>query len=188
MAPRLPEPHQRAGAVTPAPLETSTTTNTDAAFEDSARALAPALLGYFVRRVDPVEDAADCVSETLLVLWRQRDRLPASADEQRAWSFGVAKGVLANYRRGKVRRGALSEKLRAGLMREPSPGQQGDYEVLTSLAGLRQKDRELVMLIVWDGFGVTEAGALLGLSATAARTRYSRARKHLRASMEKQVG
>ncbi|WP_374100546.1 sigma factor-like helix-turn-helix DNA-binding protein [Pseudarthrobacter sp. PvP004] len=36
---------------------------------------------------------------------------------------------------------------------------------------------------LWDGFGVAEAGALLGLSATAARTRYSRARKHLRASM-----
>jgi len=174
--------------VTPARLETSTTTNTDAAFEDSARALAPALMGYFIRRVDPAEDAADCVSETLLVLWRQRDRIPANADEQRAWSFGVAKGVLANYRRGKLRRSALSEKLRAGMVHEPNPGQQLDHEVLAALAGLCQKDRNLVMLIAWDGFGVIEAGALLGLSATAARTRYSRARKHLKASMEKQVG
>lgn len=91
--------------------------------------------------------------------------------------------MLANYRRGKLRRGALSEKLRAGLIHDPGPGHRLEAEVHEALATLRPKDRELVMLIVWDGFGVAEAGALLGLSATAARTRYSRARKHLRASM-----
>lgn len=170
--------------MTPAGLESTTMfSNTEAAFEESARVLTPALMAYFIRRVDPAEDATDCVSETLLVLWRQRDRFPAIAEEQRAWSFGVAKGVLANYRRGKVRRVALSEKLRAGLIHEPGPGQPLDAEVHAALAGLRPRDRELVILIVWDGFGVAEAGALLGLSATAARTRYSRARKQLRASM-----
>ena len=158
-------------------------TSTEAAFEESARTLTPALMAYFIRRVDPAEDATDCVSETLLVLWRQRDRLPPDPDEARAWSFGVAKGVLANYRRGKFRRVALSEKLRAGLAHEPGPGQQLDIEVHAALASLCAKDRELVILIVWDGFGVAEAGALLGLSATAARTRYSRARKQLKVSM-----
>ncbi len=168
--------------MTPAGLESvATSTKAEAAFEDCARALTPALMAYFIRRVDPVDDAADCVSETLMVLWRQRDRLPANVDEQRAWSFGVAKRVLANYRRGKVRRVALSEKLRACLVQEPGPGHPLDAEVHAALATLRPKDRELVMLIMWDGFGVAEAGALLGLSATAVRTRYSRARKHLRA-------
>lgn len=158
-------------------------TNTEAAFEEGARTLTPALMAYFIRRVDPAEDATDCVSETLMVLWRQRDRLPPDPDEARAWSFGVAKGVLANYRRGKFRRVALSEKLRAGLAHEPGPVQQLDIEVHAALARLRAKDRELVILIVWDGFGVAEAGVLLGLSATAARTRYSRARKQLKVSM-----
>jgi RNA polymerase sigma-70 factor (ECF subfamily) len=158
-------------------------TSIEAAFEESSRTLTPALMAYFIRRVDPAEDATDCVSETLLVLWRQRDRLSADPDEARAWSFGVAKGVLANYRRGKVRRVALSEKLRAGLVHVPEAGQQLDIAVHAALASLRTKDRELVILIVWDGFGVAEAGALLGLSATAARTRYSRARKQLKVSM-----
>ncbi|VXB79535.1 DNA-directed RNA polymerase specialized sigma subunit, sigma24 [Arthrobacter sp. 9V] len=165
-------------------LETmASSLNTEAAFEDCARVLTPALMAYFIRRVDPVDDATDCVSETLLVLWRQRERLPANVDEQRAWSFGVAKRVLANYRRGKFRRVALSEKLRACLVHQPAPGHQLGAEVHSALAALRPKDRELVMLIVWDGFGVAGAGALLGLSATAARTRYSRARKHLRATI-----
>ncbi len=170
--------------MTPASIQSITTlTKTEAAFEESARILTPALMAYFIRRVDPVEDATDCVSETLLVLWRQRDQLPVDPAERRAWSFGVAKGVLANYRRGKIRRVALSEKLRAGLVHESDAGQQFDTEMHAALASLRSQDRELVILIVWDGFGVAEAGALLGLSATAARTRYSRARKQLRASM-----
>lgn len=175
--------------MTPASIESMTTpTNTEAAFEETARALTPALMAYFIRRVDPPEDATDCVSETLLVLWRQCDQLPAEPEERRAWSFGVAKGVLSNYRRGKIRRGALSEKLRAGLVHEPDPGHPFDAEIHAALAGLRSLDRELVILIVWDDFGVAQAGALLGLSATAARTRYSRARKQLRASLARISG
>ncbi|GAA3270559.1 RNA polymerase sigma factor [Paenarthrobacter aurescens] len=149
-------------------------------FEDCVRTLTPALMAYFVRRVDPAEDAADCVSELLMVLWRQRDRLPAEPAEIRAWSFGVAKGVLANYRRGKIRRGALSEKLRQGLVHEPQAPDHQDDAISGALSRLRPMDRELVMLIIWDGFGVAEAGKILGLSPTASRTRYSRARKELK--------
>lgn len=163
----------------------SWTTILEDRFEENVRELTPALMAYFVRRVDPVEDAADCVSEALLVLWRQRDRLPEGKAEVRAWSFGVAKGVLANHRRGKVRRGALSEKLRQGLVHEPQAPYESDGEVHRALSLLRLKDRELVMLIVWDGFGVAEAGAILGLSATASRTRYSRARKQLKDTLER---
>ncbi|MFJ6535740.1 RNA polymerase sigma factor [Paenarthrobacter sp. NPDC091711] len=156
-------------------------------FEECVRALTPVLMAYFVRRVDPTEDAADCVSELLMVLWRQRDRLPEGDAEIRAWSFGVAKGVLANYRRGKIRRGALSEKLRQGLVHEPQAHREQDDGMVGALSRLRTKDRELVMLIVWDGFGVAEAGALLGLSATASRTRYSRARKTLKIALAQEL-
>lgn len=155
---------------------TSTTefsTADDPGFEHQIRTLSPALLGNFLRRVEPADDAADCLSETLLVLWRQRERLPESTDGLRAWSFGIAKGVPSDYRRGKVRQRALSEKLRAGLVHVPVAIDPHDQHVRTALNDLRAKDRELVMLIVWDGFGVAEAGAHLGLSATAARSRYA---------------
>ena len=88
MASRLPGPDQGTGAVTPAGLESvATSTNAEAAFEDCARALTPALMAYFIRRVDPVDDAADCVSETLMVLWRQRDRLPANSGRAAGLEF-----------------------------------------------------------------------------------------------------
>ncbi|WP_449372762.1 RNA polymerase sigma factor [Arthrobacter psychrolactophilus] len=54
------------------------------------------------------------------------------------------------------------------------------------LGQLSPKDRELVTLIIWDGFGVGEAGQILGLSPSTARSRYSRAKEKLRAAHQSQ--
>lgn len=175
----------------PSPPDLATTNSLPgptSVFEDRIRDLAPALHGYFLRRVDPGEDAGDCLSETLMVLWRQRDQLPGDADSFRGWSYGVAKGVLANYRRGRLRRGALAERLRAGLVHTPVALEDDDHHVHIALSALRPRDRDLVMLIIWDGFGVAEAGKLLGLSPTAARSRYARARAKLKDMMCPSVG
>jgi RNA polymerase sigma-70 factor (ECF subfamily) len=148
------------------------------AFDDAIRPLMKPLLAYFVRRIVPTEDAADCLSETLVVLWRRRQSLPADEQDVRRWAYGIAKGVLANMRRGRVRHRALAERLRAEVVASVVPPDDGD--VADALDHLNTQDRELVALIVWDGFGVAEAGALLGLKPDAARSRYSRARARLR--------
>lgn len=150
--------------------------------ETRLRELMPSLLSYFVRRVTPREDAADCLSETLVVLWRRQSEIPPDDDQLRAWSFGIARGVLANQRRSHLRRTRLAERLRDDLADAPAPA-DSDPALHDALASLRERDRELVTLIVWDGFGVAEAGALLGLSAAASRTRYSRARSALRSKL-----
>ena len=62
------------------------------------------LLGYALRRVGSPEDAADVVAETMLVAWRRIDEVPADGTA-RLWLYGVARRVLANHRRGQVRRG-----------------------------------------------------------------------------------
>ena len=147
-------------------------------FEASIAPLMQPLLTYFARRVLPRDESADCLSETLVVLWRKRDRLPATDGELRAFAFGVAKGVLANHVRGRVRQGALGDRVRDEV-RVAAPSVVDD-DVREALASLNARDRELVQLIVWDGFGVAEAGALLGIRPGAARTRYSRAKEKLR--------
>jgi RNA polymerase sigma-70 factor (ECF subfamily) len=141
------------------------------------------LLAYFSRRVWPVDEAADCLSETLLVLWRRRKDLPVEADDRRAWAFGAARRVLANFRRGAVRRLALSDRLRESLTTSVVPG-IADDGVADAIAELRESDRELITLVLWDGFGVAEAGAVLGLRPTTARTRFSRAKARLRRLLE----
>jgi len=150
-------------------------------FETSIAPLMQPLLAYFARRVLPREESADCLSETLVVLWRKRDTLPTAADELRAYAFGIAKGVLANHVRGRVRQGALADRVR-NEVRVSAPSVVDD-EVQLALGALAPKDRELVQLIVWDGFGVAEAGALLGIRPGAARTRYSRAKEKLRVQL-----
>ena len=154
----------------------------DLGFEGYVREVAPDLLSYFVRRVHPPEDAADCVAETLVVLWRRSAELPAEVDPARAWAFGVARGVLSNYRRAGSRRLALADALRGTLevQHAPSSGEM-ESEVVDALSTLKESDRELVLLVAWEGLTLESAATVLGIKAPAARARYSRARAKLRA-------
>src|SRR5207244_6521764 len=72
------------------------------------------ILGYALRRVESPEDAADIVATTFLIAWRRLDDAPQSL-EVRLWLYGVARGVVANHRRGQVRRSRLAERLREDL-------------------------------------------------------------------------
>ncbi|MEV8136208.1 sigma factor, partial [Microbacterium aurantiacum] len=58
------------------------------------REAAPALLGFFVRRVDAAADAADLVSYTCEAAVRAAERMPEDRHEARLWLFGIARNVL----------------------------------------------------------------------------------------------
>ena len=152
-------------------------------FETFIRTIADELLGYFARRVTPHEDAADCLSETLLVLWRRRERLPAEHGERRAWSYGIAHRVLAAHRRTSVRHLSLTDQLREELHHRPIAPQSTDDDAIAALGALSARDQELVTLVVWEGLSITDAATALGIRADAARARYSRARRALRARL-----
>ncbi len=162
--------------------ETTTVRADEALLDAVLRALMPELLAYFVRRLDDREDAADALSETLLVLWRRRSALPEAEEDRRRYAYGVARNVLAASRRGRLRRREISDRLHLELVDRVAP-EPLDPDLRTALASLPEHDRELVLLVAWEGFGVADAGALLGLRAEAARARYSRARGRLRAAL-----
>jgi RNA polymerase sigma-70 factor, ECF subfamily len=147
----------------------------------------PAVLAYFERRVDVREDAADLLGETLLVVWRRRDALPADEIEARMWMFGIARRVILSYRRGGVRRVALVERLRTELNATP-----GDVEpdprldlLGEALAELPERDLEIVRLVAWDGFSLADVAQHLRIPAGTVRSRYSRARAVLRSRLER---
>lgn len=149
------------------------------------RELMPELLRYFGRRVPTPDDAADCLGDTMVVLWRRRESLPVDHESARQYAYGVAANVLRESQRGRARHLALSERARA-LFVAPSvfdADNDCDDELWQALRELRDIDRELVLLVAWEGFGVGEAGNILGLSDQASRARYSRARKRLRRSL-----
>lgn len=147
------------------------------------RLIADEMLGYFARRVVPREDAADCVSETLLVLWQRRDKLPAAHGDRRAWSYGIAHRVLAAQQRNGLRQIALATRLREQLRFRPLVAESSDDEAIIALGSLSARDRELVTLVVWEELTITQAATVLGIKAEAARARYSRARRSLRARL-----
>jgi RNA polymerase sigma-70 factor (ECF subfamily) len=127
------------------------------------------------------------LAEVLAIAWRRVADLPADDEEAAAWLFGVARGTLANHRRGQARRHALADRLRDHLahrQREAAPAADEIIAVRDALGRLAPDDRELLTLVAWDGLRADEAAAILNISAEAARQRLVRARRRLRAELD----
>lgn len=141
------------------------------------------LLGYAMRRVRPVEDAADVVAETFAVAWRRIDDVPPGP-EATLWLYGVARRVIANQRRGSFRRQRLGDRLGQHL----GDALPGDFEarsddamvVQAALDRLDPADRELLTLTSWEGLRPSEIALVVGAPAATIRTRLHRARRRLR--------
>jgi RNA polymerase sigma-70 factor (ECF subfamily) len=136
-----------------------------------------AVLAYALRRTSR-EDAADVVAETFLVAWRRLD----DVDEQSAlpWLYAVARRVLLNQRRAATRQQAIAERVAAADPSETWEGPSDSRRLREALAGLSEKEREVLMLAAWEELSSSEAARVLGCSATAYRIRLHRARARLR--------
>jgi RNA polymerase sigma-70 factor (ECF subfamily) len=154
--------------------------------EQLIRLNADDVLAYLERRVQPRDDAADLLAEVLLIAWRRRSICPADPRQGRMWLFTVARNLLANHRRGVSRRHALADRVRQQLaVAQPVAGPPDrDSPVADAVAALPDDLRELVTLVHWDGFSVTEAGELLGLNSSTARTRHAAAKSRLRRMLQ----
>ena len=159
-------------------------TNVDRLAQLSKR-LAPRLLAYFVRRVEPREDAADLLAQTLTVAWRRLRTLPDDPAEADAWTFTIASNVLSNHRRSAVRRDRLALKLRDEMRRPDDEFETVDLrtDVEAALSQLPDDQSELVRLVYWDGLSATAAGTVLGMPGSTARLRLSAARTALAATL-----
>lgn len=146
-----------------------------------------AVLAYAIRRSADAQDAADVVAETFLVAWRRLDEVPPGG-EARLWLYGVARRVLANQQRSERRRERLTERLGRELPRalesSPAPG-SGTAAVRAALAELELDDQEVLRLSGWEELSPREIAIVLGISQVAARSRLHRARKRLRAALQR---
>ena len=156
-------------------------------FDELYSAYASAILAYAARRTPSPQDAADVMAETFLVAWRRVGEVPDSEDA-RPWLYGVARHVLANHRRGDRRRSQLSERLALELalvVEDAHRVVEGPdlSSVRVALDALREDDRELLLLVGWDGLSPAEAAAVLACSAGTVRVRLHRARRRLDAEL-----
>jgi RNA polymerase sigma-70 factor (ECF subfamily) len=148
-----------------------------ARFEQLYRDYADRVHAYALRRTSPAA-ADDVVAEVFLVVWRRLHKVP---EEPLPWLYGVARRVVANRRRTESRAAALHERLSEhGRPGEPAThGPEVDDLVQRALAGLGERDRELLLLIAWEGLRVNEAAAALGVRSGTLAVRLHRARQRL---------
>lgn len=144
-------------------------------FEGVFRAHRPAVDRYVRRRVR--EDVDDLVEEVFLTAWRKRDDLPQSVEDQLVWLYATARRVIANKLRWRARLdrfNAASIPLTSG-----SNAQNGSVNesVHAALARMRPADREVLLLVEWDGLSVDATASVLGISPSATNKRLQAARE-----------
>ncbi|MBC6457585.1 sigma-70 family RNA polymerase sigma factor [Actinomadura sp. HBU206391] len=123
--------------------------------------------------------ADEVVSETFAIAWRRLDDVP---EPPLPWLLGVARNVLRDNFRTEARRESFNAELRIW-----TDGAEGDIaehvaerlSVLRAMAALPEDDREVLILVAWQGLTPRDAARVVGCSPTALRVRLHRARKRL---------
>jgi RNA polymerase sigma factor (sigma-70 family) len=144
------------------------------------------LLAYALRRTASPEDAADVVAETFAIAWRRLDVVP-DGHAGLLWLYATCRRVIANHDRRERRRVELTQQIGAQLRTAiRNPLDEGAEAMLAAIAlgRLADDDREILMLVGWEGLSSAEVASLFGCSSTAARIRLHRARARLTAEME----
>jgi RNA polymerase sigma-70 factor, ECF subfamily len=143
-----------------------------ARFEALYRRYADTVMAYALRRTSRGA-ADDVVADVFVVAWRRLDDLP---EDPLPWLLGVARRVLANRRRGEGRAHALQDRLAIEAPRAVE-GVDVDDRVLRALGRLGEHDRELLMLIAWEGLGHEDIARVLGVRKGTVAVRMHRARQ-----------
>ena len=145
-------------------------------FEEWFRRHYPRVLAYVLRRLPDRSAAEDLTAETFLIAWRRREKIPA---DPLPWLFTVAGNQLHNERRSARRRTELALRVAAEPAFERTPALAENQQILDALAGLDERDREVLMLVTWDGLDRVRAAAVLGCSEKTFAVRLHRARRRL---------
>lgn len=152
-------------------------------FEALFRAHYPAVRRYAYHRAITGSNADDLVAETFIVAWRRLDAVPI--DDALPWLLAVAGNVQRNQARSHRRYQALIERL-PSPQSSPPPAIPSDVgpQIRAALAALSDDDREILLLVAWDGLTPQQAAVAIGTTPGSARLRLHRARKRFATQFE----
>lgn len=154
-------------------------------FEAVAADVYEPLQRYLHRRAGP-DDAADVLADTLLVLWRRLDDIPADA---LPWAIGVARRCLANHRRAGERHLRLVQRTARSTGRDATGDPQDDVErsdpeLTAALDSLSATEAEIVRLWAWERMEPRDIAVVLGLTPNAVSVALNRAKRKLVARLD----
>lgn len=138
-------------------------------------------LRRFAAVTGPAESDPDDLVQEAVARTLRRHRL-VDLDDPGAYLRRAILNLAANERRGLARwRGAIA---RQGV---PETDRPATYDSdLADLLRLPADSRAVLYLVEVEGHSYAQAGALVGISEEAARTRAARARRSLRADLERE--
>jgi RNA polymerase sigma factor (sigma-70 family) len=147
---------------------------------------ASAVYRHLARRVGTAA-AEDLLAEVFAAAVAARLRvMPHRSGSALPWLYGIARNVVHSYLRRSPARvlvddvpavdwSAVDARLDAGARRR---------ELRVALAALTESERELLLLVAWEGLSPAEAAEALGLTPVAARSRLHRARAHAQGALD----
>ncbi|MER7244563.1 sigma-70 family RNA polymerase sigma factor [Kribbella sp. NPDC000426] len=153
---------------------------------------APAIHRYIARRLGTGE-ADDLVGQTFLIAFERRDRFDESSGVL-PWLYGIATNLIRRRRRDEIRQYRAYSRSDAGTASAEADtlsaevADRVDAETTSRalagvLAGLRQTDRDVLLLYAWEDLSYPEIAAALKIPAGTVASRLHRARRVLRAAL-----
>lgn len=145
----------------------------------------PRVLGYLLHR-GAGDAGPDLLSETFAIAWRRLGDVPADA---LPWLLVVARNTLAHHWRSSGRSQAVHQSWALEQREAAVVGDVGEdvaerSHVRAALASLSEQDREVLMLIGWDGLSTTQAASALQCAPGAFGVRLHRARGRLQRALD----
>jgi RNA polymerase sigma-70 factor (ECF subfamily) len=144
---------------------------------------------YLSRRVG-TGPADDLLGDVFVAAVEARLRVqPHPSGSALPWLYGIAANVVRTFLR---RRAAGLPSAGVGERADDIDWDAVDDrvdavarrgELRAALGSLSAEDRQMVLLVAWDGLTPTEAAEVLGISAVAARSRLHRARSRAQAAL-----
>jgi RNA polymerase sigma factor (sigma-70 family) len=153
----------------------------DAVYREHYRAI----YAYVYRRMPGrASEVPDVVADVFVVAWRRFEELP-SGGEARLWLYSVAHRCVLAAQRGARRRRKLIGRLATETRTQPDAvGTNSQLmDVRAAIEHLRPTDREVLLLVMWEGLSHAEAATVLGCSVNAVAQRLHSARKRLKAQL-----
>jgi RNA polymerase sigma-70 factor (ECF subfamily) len=141
----------------------------------------PEVLAYCRRRVGPLA-AEDVSAEVFAAAWRKWSTVPKDSDAL-PWLYGAARREVLHQWRRTARYRRLMERVRSMGMAAPSgpdhivvDGVEAEL-ARRAMARLRENDREVLRLAVWEELTHPEIAVVLSLTEDAVGMRFVRAKR-----------
>jgi RNA polymerase sigma-70 factor (ECF subfamily) len=154
----------------------------------------PKLYAFFYARTSSREASEDLTQEVFCEAIRGAEAFRGQASV-RTWLFAIARRKLSRYYRSKRYGSGLKHRLarehrdrRGAGIEEQVVRSEGERMLLERINGLREPEKEIVLLRIYGELSFREIGALVGISENHARVVFHRIKIRLQREMGENDG